>query len=202
MHDKTKYRKSEISNRQLDTFLGLARGMMADGVIVQQEAEYLHSWLIANSAINRNPRLEALWQRVTEMLEDGVLDDDEAKELLATLQTWTGDQFEAGELMKSASFPINQPPPPVEWEGRRFLFTGTCSTGSRRACHELVEKHGGIAEARVTKRLDYLVIGLYTSDAWLHETYGRKIRQADEYRARWGRPTIITEEHWISFLTE
>ena len=202
MTEFTKYRKSEIADRQLDTFLGLAKGMVADGVIVQLEAEYLQNWLIANSAIIRNPRLEGLWQRVTEMLEDGVLDEDEATELLATLRTWTGEAIESGELLRSASFPINQPPPLIEFTGKHFLFTGICSTGSRRACHAIVERLGGIADAGVTRRLDYLVIAEYCSDEWKHETYGRKIEKADTYRAKWGNPAIVTETHWRTFLAE
>ena len=198
----TKYRKSEIADRQIDTFVGLAKGMVSDGVIVQAEAEYLKNWLIANSAIIRNPRLEGLWQRVSEMLQDGVLDNSEASELLSTLRTWTGDAIESGELLKSATFPINQPAPLIEFDGRHFLFTGTASTGLRRDCHAIVERLGGIAENIVTRRLDYLIIGEYCTDEWKHETYGRKIETAETYRAKWGKPAIVTEEHWISFLAE
>ena len=198
----TKYRQSEISNRQLDTFIGLAQGVLADGVITQQEAEFLEAWMIANSAVIQNPRLEGLWRRITEMLEDGLLDEDEQQELFSALQEWTGGAPERGELHKSASFPVDDPLPKVAFSGKRFLFTGTCTTGSRATCNAMVEDHGGIAEKNVTKRLDYLVIGYYASDEWIHQSYGRKIEKADRYREQWGRPAIITEEYWRTFLPE
>ena len=73
---------------------------------------------------------------------------------------------------------------------------------SRAACNTLVEDHGGIAEERVTKLLDHLVIGCYASDEWIHKSYGRKIETADRYREQWGKPAIITEEHWLTFLPQ
>ncbi len=48
----------------------------------------------------------------------------------------------------------------------------------------------------VSKSLDYLVIGTYVTDSWMHESYGRKIEKAMNYRAAGVPINIVTEERW------
>jgi len=48
----------------------------------------------------------------------------------------------------------------------------------------------------VTKKLNYLVLGSYVTDSWAHETFGRKIEKAMDYRDSGVPLAIITEEHW------
>lgn len=70
-----------ISSRQIDELIGIARGLVADGQINQAEAEFLQKWLAANAAISDQPVIRVLYQRVSEVLADGVLDEHEAAEL-------------------------------------------------------------------------------------------------------------------------
>jgi NAD-dependent DNA ligase len=132
------------------------------------------------------------------MLEDGVLDKDESDELFLLLHQLAGDPSEFGELAKPSSLPLCRPAPEVYFPARTFLFTGTCAFGTRKQCHEATEALGGVCAKGVTKTLSYLVIGTYVTDSWAHETFGRKIEKAMEYRES-GQPlSIITEEHWAN----
>ena len=186
------YAESRIGNRQMDTLSGLAKGIVADGVVTQAEAEMLLNWLANNRYIG-NVVFETLLDRLGAMLSDGLLDNDEQADLLQTLTDFAGDPEGMGELLRSASLPLDDPAPEVVFEGRSFLFTGTSAYGRRKDCQEFVVMRGGTNAKSVTRDLDYLVIGLYVTRSWKHERYGRKIETAMSLRNRSGRPAILSE---------
>ena len=190
--------RDRIATRQVDTLVGLAKGIVLDGIVDQREAEFLRDWLVANHAVLDNPVIEILMHRVSAMLEDDVLDADEASELLATLRAFTGEAPTAtGELLRSSTLPCDEPPPSVAVKGHVFCFTGTCATGTRRDCQNIVRNLGGEVANSVTRKLDYLVLGAYVTDSWVHESFGRKIEKAVEYRDVKGTGlAIVSEGHW------
>ena len=131
------------------------------------------------------------------MLSDGKLDDDEATELHSLLGQLGGEKTEAGEIAKATTLPLCDPIPNISFSGSKFLFTGTCAFGKRALCHDATESKGGICEKRVTKKLQYLVIGTYVTDSWKHESFGNKIKKAIEYRDEGVPLSIISESHWF-----
>lgn len=193
----TKFNKRNILDRQIDTLIGISKGLVADGKIDHGEAEFLLTWLIQNQQPGENPILQNLLQRVSQMLQDGALDPEESAELLGVLKAISGEKSEIGELAKPTTLPLNNPVPEITFNGKFFLFTGTCVFGTRKTCQAAVEQLGGINSNTVTKTLDYLVIGTYVTDSWAHETYGRKIEKAMSYRESGLPVAIITEEAWI-----
>lgn len=194
--------RDRIATRQIDTLIGMAKVITLDGIVDQKEAEFLQDWLVANHAVLDNPVIGILMDRVSAMLQDDVLDADEAKELLATLRAFTGEAPEAtGELLRSSTLPCDEPPPAVTIEGRILCFTGTCATGTRRDCQNIVRNLGGEIVNSVTRRLDFLVLGAYVTDSWAHESFGRKIEKAVEYRDIKGTGlAIVSESHWRGSL--
>lgn len=194
----TKFNRKSIDDRQIDTLIGISKGLVADGKVDQVESEFLLSWLIQCRQTTDNPVIINLLNKVDSMLEDGVLDPDESKELLSLLHKITGDPSEIGELAKTTSLPINSPAPEVTFQDMSFLFTGTCAYGTRKQCQEATESLGGTNAKGITKKLNYLVLGTYVTDSWAHESYGRKIEKAMQYRAEGVPLIIVTEEHWIN----
>ena len=194
----TKFNRKSIDDRQIDTLIGISKGLVADGKVDQSEAEFLLSWLIQNRQNTNNPVIINLLSKVESMLEDNILDPDESIELHSLLQKINGDPSEIGELAKTTSLPIDHPLPTVIFEGMEFLFTGTCAYGTRKQCQAANESLGGINARGVTRSLNYLVLGTYVTDSWAHETYGRKIEKAMIYRNEGVPLIIITEEHWVN----
>lgn len=194
----TRFNRKHIDDRQIDTLIGLCKGLTADGKIDQAEAEFLLTWLVQSRQATDNPIIRNLLNKVSAFLEDGVLDPDESRELLRILRAITGEPSEVGELAKTSSLPIDKPVPPVVFESRSFLFTGTCAFGTRKQCQDATESLGGINAKNVTKDLNYLVLGTYVTDSWAHETFGRKIEKAVAYRDQGVPLVIISEEHWAS----
>ncbi len=193
----TKYNQKNIQDRQIDTLIGLSKGIAANGEVDQAEAEFLQTWLVQN-AQSQNPIVVNLLNKVSEMLEDGILDQDESEELLNILHSISGEKTELGEVSKTSKLPICTPAPKINFKDKSFLFTGTCAFGTRKDCQSATESLNGVNAKGVTKSLDYLVLGTYVTDSWAHESFGRKIEKAMEYRDSGLPITIITEEHWLS----
>src|SRR5690242_10351937 len=146
-----------ITSRQIDELVGLTRGIAADGVINQGEAEFLQKWLAANAEISSQPMIHQLYKRVNEVLSDGVLDAEEARDLLETLNSFSNRDFELGEVMKSSSLPLCDPAPVLMFQGYRYCFTGTFNYGQRRSCEAAVIERGGSCGS-LTQGTDVLVI--------------------------------------------
>ena len=194
----TRFNRKNIQDRQVDTLIGLSKGLMADGKVDQTEAEYLLSWLIQNKDSSSNPVIENLFEKLEVMLEDRVLDSEESNELKNILQSIAGESSQIGELSKTTTLPVNDPMPPINFTNSTFLFTGTCAFGTRKQCQNAIEQLDGINAKSVTKSLNYLVLGTYVTDSWAHESFGRKIEKAMEYRDNGTPLIIVTEEHWAN----
>ena len=95
-----------LSDRQIDELIGLARGVACDGAVNQGEAEFLQKWLAANVEVSDQPVISTLYRRVNEILADGVMDTDEAADLLETLNAFSNRDFELGEVLKSTTLPL------------------------------------------------------------------------------------------------
>ncbi|HNH90202.1 MAG TPA: BRCT domain-containing protein [Thiobacillaceae bacterium] len=192
----SRFNRKNIQDRQIDTLIGLSKGITADGKIDQAEAEFLISWLIQNRHSSDNPLILNLLQKVSAMLEDGVLDEEESNELLGLLHKIAGEASVIGELAQTSLLPVNDPAPEIFFAGNSFLFTGTCAFGTRNECIQATEGLGGLTAKSVTKSLNYLVLGTYVTNSWAHESFGRKIEKAIEYRESGIPIIIVTEAHW------
>lgn len=188
-----------IESRQIDELIGLCRGMAADGAINQLEAEFLQKWLAANMAISGQPVIQTLYRRVSEVLADGRLADDEAKDLLSTLDQLSSRDFEHGEVLKSSDLPLCDPAPNLVFEGQLYCFTGTFNFGRRAACEDAVLAKGAQCGS-LTRKTDVLVVGIYATESWKHSSFGNKIIKACEMRDAGVPISIVSESHWQQYL--
>ncbi|MBY0509222.1 MAG: BRCT domain-containing protein [Rhodospirillaceae bacterium] len=195
----TLFNRARIDDRQVSELLGVSHGLLADGKITQDEAQYLRQWLTANTAAHSNPVVANLLSRVHTMLADGLLDEEERVELFETLQKFTGGDFSVDEFQKATSLPLDAPAPAISFGGARFCFTGTFAYGSRKDCEAVVVERGS-AVSSLTKATRYLVIGIYATDSWAHSSYGRKIEKALEMKSKNIPILIIGETHWADAL--
>lgn len=197
-----RYNAARLSERAVDELIGLCRGVLGDGAITESEVELLIQWMDNNRAVARLWPANQLYRRLNEMLVDDVLDLEEQGELLDILLSLTGGDMAIDQLAASfsATLPLSQPTPRIEFEGRRFCLTGKFAFGSRRQCEAEISKRAGIPQSDPTRDTNYLVIGTMGSTDWIHSTYGRKIEAAVAIRDR-GLPIgIVAEQHWVSAL--
>lgn len=195
-----KYLGSDIGDRQVSELVGVARGLIADGHLNDAEIEFLHKWLVGNDAAQSNPVLGILFDRIREIYADGYVDEDERSNLTDVLHQFAANDFELGELLTPTALPITDPAPNLDFDGRRFCFTGTFAYGRRAACEAIVAQYGAICAPNLTRQTDYLIIGQYATAAWKQSSFGRKIEHAVELRASGIPIAIIAEHHWRNYI--
>lgn len=191
------YQSSRIADRQIDTLIGMAKGILADGKINQAEAEFLLSWFMQNTD-NRitAPVFKPLLDELNIALADNYLTEEEANKLKQRLIEIAGDKSEIGEETKSTE--IHTYTGHIDFLGSVFMFTGTFSYGTRSQCLKAIETLGGIPAKSLSRKVNYLVIGDYAAKAWMHESFGQKIMKAIELNEKNADIRIITENHWLS----
>lgn len=189
-----------IASRQIDELIGIARGLVADNTINHSEVEFLRDWLSSNLHISDHPVIKTLYQRVSGMLADGVVNDDEKRELLDTLSAFSNRDSGVGEMLKSTSLPLDAPPPVLRFRGIRYCFTGTFNFGQRKDCEAAVTALGATVGG-LTQRTSVLVVGVYATESWKHSSFGNKIMTACEWRERGIPISIVSEPHWTTSLT-
>lgn len=185
--------------RQVDELIGIAKGITADGVVTNQELEYLVRWLVANREITNDPIVAALYQQIQTMVSDGVFTEEERGDLLDLLRDFGSHPMEMGELMKSTAIPFANPLPALMFSGKRYCFTGTFTYGKRDACESAVVERGSLVGS-LTKATDVLVVGQYATESWLHSAYGLKILKAKGMQDKGHHISIVPEVHWADNL--
>lgn len=195
------FHEARIDRRSADALSGLATGIIADGIVNQQEAQFLESWIAQNLCHLEDPVINLLYRRLSDMLADGILDADESEELLGMLRCFSGISPSTPAASDSTfavpnTLPLNNPAPALEWSDRVFVFTGVMAYGPRKNCEDLVLERKGKIGSGISKKIHYLVIGSIGNQQWLHSTYGTKIKKAVELREAGAQIAIISETHW------
>lgn len=196
------YLAPRLAVRSVDELIGICRGILSDGMVLDAEANYLSAWLESNRLAADSWPGNVLFARITAMLEDGVLDENEQAEILDLLNEATGLGIPLPEVASSyaTALPLCSPAPTIEFRGRSFVLTGKFAGGPRGACESMIQERGGIVRPNPAKGVDFLVIGAIGSPDWIHSTHGRKIERAVELRAAGSGIRIVSEAHWATFL--
>lgn len=183
------------------TLLGICAGIVADGQINDMEIHFLRTWLKENEELINEWPGNVIAGRVEAALADGVITSDERSDLLETLQEMSGNYFATtGAAAPDSPFAQLDDDPSIFFESMSYCFTGKFVFGTRAACERAVLKRGAMPLDKVSKKLDYLVIGAIVSPDWANTTYGRKIETAVKYRDEFGMPCIISEQQWTDAL--
>lgn len=191
-----RFQAKAIKARSLDELVGLCKGVVVDGQINGPEAEFILNWLNANQSVANTFPANVLYPRLVEMLADGKLDDEEARELLGFLRQMTGETGQMGAVNQSTGIAFDAPLPDLAFQGQTFCFTGEFGYGRRDDVKARTAALGARVASSVTVRGCVLVVGCIGSEAWLHSTHGRKIEAAVAARGQ-GKPVcVVPEEHW------
>lgn len=183
--------------KNMNRFLGLIEGVIADGRVNEGEAQYLFSWLSENCDIADSWPASVIYKRMVAMLKDGKFDDEELKELYEVVKSTISTSPDKDSVMPTATeLPCTEPVPNIVFKGKTFCLTGKFATGSRNACEKMVTERGGVAVSGVSKKLDYLVIGFFVSPDWKFASYGTKIQDVVKNIDTGSKTAIINEHTW------
>jgi NAD-dependent DNA ligase len=181
------------------SLLGIANGLMADKQLVDSEIMFLNQWLSGNEIISTQWPGDVLYMRVKDVLSDGVITDAERIHLVDTLTKICGGTLELGQQAGVNQMAFDQNAS-IAFQRMNYCVTGEFVYGPRERVSGEIEKRGGNVLKGVTKKLNYLVVGLRGSDEWKHGSYGMKVLKAVEYK-RAGIPVLIVpEDAWTNAL--
>jgi len=186
----------------LTTLKGICAGVLADGELNQEEAEFLLAYLAtAPAAFLEKYPANILVDRLVNSLEDGELDDDEIRDLLQILLDIINgiEQPQIQEPAKTFTLPWLYDECSIDFEQQTFVVTGTFESASRGEVEKFIQSKGGVINKKtVTKNTDYVIVGAIVSKDWVAGNYGRKMEQALLYREQ-GQPIkIVAEKHWLA----
>ncbi len=187
--------------KAMDALYGLCAGIVADSQINDKEIIFLDTWLRENSEYCRVFPASVIASRVSAILADGIITEEERSDLMETIMQMLGGTLEeSGSADGLATrLPIDNVDH-VNFLERGFCFTGKFVYGPRTKCQREVVDRGGYVSNDVTLDLDYLVIGTLASRDWVHKSHGRKIEKALKYKEKKNELFIISEEIWLTCL--
>lgn len=195
--------ESSASERSMESdiaeMLGLAKGILSDGVVTENEARTLRGWMDTHPDVVEGWPGNVLAQRLLAIFEDGVVTVEEREDLARLLQGLLGGGIEVLGGGATA-LPLDDPHPTVEVQDHVFVLVGRFAYGSRQACEDEIRRLGGVCEDALGEGTDFLVIGTFGSRDWIQSNWSREIASAVEHRRRHGRPYIIGEDHWAAGL--
>lgn len=199
-------------DRSVDELVGVCRGIIADGFIVDAEAKFLRSWLDSHHVLRAVPEAILLLNRLATALEDGVIDADEEAAILASILEVARPEPPEGQsqarrenpLAGTASASVHKLPydDPANFHpaGTSIVLTGVFVEGSKADVIRVLEAHGGRIGNAVSGRTDYVIVGALGSADWLSSSGGTKIRAAIELKERGNPVRLVSEAHMRAFL--
>ena len=187
---------------QIQQLEGMLHGIIADGVISDDELSSLNAWLNDNDHLGGVYPFDEVYSLVLAAKEDGVISDDERNMLKAFFATFVDTRTsynihenEVADLQKQYSIGgICAVCPEIELEGKNFCFTGTSKKATRNEIADIICDRGGYYNDRVTKGTDYLIVGADGNPCWAFSCYGRKVEKAVDLRKE-GKHIVIVHEY-------
>jgi NAD-dependent DNA ligase len=186
--------------KSVESLLGICRGLIADNQLNTAEIGFLDTWLRENQEVARAWPGDVIARRIAHILSDGVVTDEEARDLKETLSQITGGFLDHGAPSGTATIFPTESVHSILFDNTIFCFTGKFIYGSRARCQMATEALGGMCIPDVTQKLHFLVIGALASRDWINTSFGRKIEKAVQLRNAGHSVRIISEETWTQFV--
>ncbi len=191
---------SDSLKQSLGELLGLARGLMADDELTDGEIRFLNEWLEERFMMTSSFPGNVIHQRIKDVLEDGVITEEERSHLVDTLNMLIDDRLEdLAEQVDLTELWFDEVGL-IEFHQARFCLTGNFVYGPKEVCRTAIEKRGGIVKPTVGEEIQFLVVGGLGVDEWRAGGLGTEIERAMRLRATGKGVKIIPEDSWVALL--
>lgn len=191
---------SSSLKQSLGELLGVARGLMADEELTNSEIRFLNDWLEQRYTMTSSFPGNIIHQRIKDVLEDGVITEEERSHLVDTLNLLIDDRLEdLAEQVDLTELWFDEVGL-IEFNKARFCLTGNFVFGPREVCKTAIEQRGGIVKPAVGDEIQFLVVGSLGVDEWRTGGLGTEIERAMRLRATGKKVKIIPEDSWAALL--
>jgi hypothetical protein len=191
-------------SKAFDQLKGMCCGVLADGKVTDEEAEFVRRWIDQNAAVERVWPFTEIARRVRAVFADGVITEEERDELREIM-----DEIIGGRLLPSPGngeapfeMALTKPVPKIiEFQNQEFSLTGKFALGARTRVIEEIEARGGRFQSSPGVGTHYLVIGVFGSVNWKNSSFGNKIQRAAMLREQGSNIAVILEETMTRFVS-
>jgi len=191
---------SETLKQSLGELLGLARGLMADQELTDSEIHFLNEWLDERHSMTSSFPGNVIHERIKDVLEDGVVTEEERSHLVDTLNMLIEDRLEDLAEQVDLTELWFDDVGLIEFNKARFCLTGNFVFGPEDVCKTAIEQRGGIVTPSVGDESHFLVVGGLGVDEWRSGGLGAEIELAMKLRAMGKSVKIIPEDSWVAYL--
>jgi len=191
---------SSAARQSLSELLGIAHGLLADQELSDEEIHFLNDWLGDRYWIASGFPGNVIHARIREVLEDGVITEEERSHLVETLNMLLEDRLEdLAEQVDLTELWFDEVGL-ISFDQTRFCLTGNFVYGPKSVCKTAIEQRGGVVVPSVGSEAQFLVVGGLGVDEWREGGLGAEIEAAMRLRAQ-GQPVkIIPEDCWVAQL--
>lgn len=188
------------ARRSIGALVGIAQGILADGIVETAEIVYLRQWLVDNGDMATTWPGSVIYAKIQDIAADGVTTPSEREHFAAVLRKLIGAEAEElAETSRPTRLDLDNIDR-VEFGGSTFCFTGEFVFGPRGTCEEFTKRRGGIVQSGITKKLRYLVVGGMGSVEWRGISFGNKIMKAQQYKSAGVPILIVHEDIWSNSM--
>ena len=177
-----RHRNESENTRALNEMNEILRDISDDGVLTEDEINYLIDWMNDNQALRGNYPYDRVFHKLSEVLQDGIITIEEQNELIQLFQTMI-NPVDAVECPCSV----------ISIEGKNICLSGEFDYGSIDTVASMLEGKGALIQKGVTQKTNMLIVGGQGSSAWSSGNYGTKIKKALELQAK-GIDVLIIRE--------
>ena len=192
----------------LQTLQGICHGILADGIINENEVQELEEWLEQNSHLSSYYPYDEIRSLILTIVSDGKVEEEEILILKAYLkQSVTLENNEVVAQIDKETFDIKisghcTSDPDIQIDGKSFCVTGVLKSGNRIDIEKIITDMGGITTISVTKKTDYLIVGDNGNPAWAFACYGRKVEKALEMRKSGHQICLVHEFDFMDTIED
>ena len=191
---------SDALKQSLGELLGLARGLLADQVLTDDEIMFLHKWLEDRYSMTSSFPGNVIYNRIKEVLADGVITEEERDHLVETLNMLVEGKLEELSGQVDLTELWFDEVGLIDFHNTRFCLTGNFVFGPKDICKTAIEERGGIVSQTVDNEPEFLVVGGMGVDAWRTGGLGAEIEEALRLKSRGVALKIIPEDTWVTQL--
>lgn len=188
----------------LQSLQGYCQGIIADGTLNNAEIYELKNWMENHQHLDGYYPYDEIYTVLIDILEDGVIDDDERHFLIALINEFCDiKNSETNERIKRSIEGVHvgvifDKVSSIDIIDKSFVFTGnTHFWKTKEDFQKVIEDKGGKYLKGVSSKTDYLVVGFKGNPCWSYSRYGRKVEKAMDLRKKGKKITILNEaELW------
>lgn len=188
---RSHYHRSSEETMQLHELSAIVKGVLSDNILTDDEIRLLSKWTTQNEHLKGNYPFDVISKAVNDVLEDGVITEDEREYLIEILSDYDDPVEKKSESITDVTF-----------EGSKIVLTGEFTSGTREEVTKKLEGMGAEVQNNVTRKTDFVIVGGYGSSDWAHGNYGTKVKKALELQANGNNIRIIKEDDFFRSFEE